>query len=301
MKATAMTDPKLGSLLKGLVADYAELVKARLTFLVLLSTLVGFVMGARGGIDVGLMIHTLFATALVAAGAASLNQWLEREADAKMQRTRDRPLPSGRMQPQEAVVFGTAVSLIGIIYLAVSVNALASLIAFVTLASYLFIYTPLKRLTWLNTVIGAVPGALPPLIGWVGARGELSADGWVLFAILFFWQMPHFFAIAWIYRDDYKAGGFAMLPVVDPDGASTGRLSVFHAMTLVPISLMPGILGMAGVGYFLSALALSCAYLGFALQFNRRKTNRDAWWLFGASIAYLPVLLSLMVFDKLPR
>jgi protoheme IX farnesyltransferase len=301
MKTATMTDPKRGSLLRGLAADYMELVKARLTFLVLLSTLVGFVMGSGGGIELGLMIHTLFATALVAGGAASLNQWLEREADAKMQRTRNRPLPSGRMQAQEAVVFGTAVSLIGIIYLAVSVNALASLIAMVTLGAYLFIYTPLKRMTWLNTIIGAVPGAMPPLIGWAGASGGLSADGWVLFAIMFFWQMPHFFAIAWIYRDDYKAAGFPMLPVVDPEGASTGRLSVFHAMALLPISLMPAVLGMAGPVYFLSALVLSCAYLLFAVRFNRRKGRPDAWWLFGASIVYLPILLSIMVFDKLPH
>ncbi len=299
MKAAAVTDAKLGMLLRGLAADYSELVKARLTFLVLMTTLVGFYMGSRGVIDVGLMIHTLFATALVASGAAALNQWLERDADAKMPRTKNRPLPSGRMQPQEAFVFGAAVSLIGVIYLAVSVNALASLLAGFTLVSYLFIYTPLKRLTWLNTIVGAVPGALPPIIGWAGARGELTPEGWILFAIIFFWQMPHFFSIAWIYQEDYKAGGFSMLPVVDPDGASTGRLSVFHAMMLLPISLMPSILGLSGAVYFLSALVLSSVFLGFAVRFNRKKTNSSAWWLFGASIVYLPVLLSLMVFDKI--
>ena len=301
MKATAIREHNLVLLVRGLAADYAELVKIRLTFLVLLTTLVGFYMGARGSIDFGLMVHTLFATALVASGAAALNQWIERESDAKMPRTRNRPLPSGRMQPQEAFVFGAAVSLIGVVYLAVSVNALAGLLAGITLASYLFIYTPLKRLTWLNTIIGAVPGALPPMIGWASSRGELTPDGWVLFAIMFFWQMPHFFSIAWIYREDYKAGGFSMLPVVDPDGASTGRLSVFHAMTLVPISLMPSILGLSGAVYFLSALVLSSVFLGFAVWFNRDKTNASAWWLFGISIAYLPLLLSVMVFDKLPR
>jgi heme o synthase len=299
MKATTITDHKLGTLLRGLASDYCALIKARLTFLVLLTTLVGFYMGARGTVDAGLMIHTLFATALVASGAAALNQWLEREADARMPRTKDRPLPSGRMQPQEALVFGASISIIGVIYLAVSVNALASLLAGITLASYLFIYTPLKRFTWLNTIIGAIPGALPPMIGWAGARGELSADGWVLFAILFFWQMPHFFSIAWIYRDDYKAGGFAMLPVVHPDGESTGRLSVVHAMTLLPISLMPTILGLAGPVYFLCALVLSSAFLAFAIRFHRNKTNASAWWLFGASIIYLPALLGVMVFDKI--
>jgi len=299
MKATAVTDHGLGSLLKGLAADYAELVKARLTFLVLLSALVGFVMASGRVLDVGLMVQTLFATALVAAGAASLNQWLEREADGKMERTRNRPLPSGRMQAQEALVFGSVVSLIGIVYLAVSVNVLACLIALITLASYLFVYTPLKRVTWLNTIVGAVPGALPPLIGWAAASGGLSAEGWVLFAIVFFWQMPHFFAIAWIYRDDYKAGGFEMLPAVDPEGASTGRLSVFHTMTLVPIALMPTILGLSGPVYFVSALVLGLAYLGFAIRFSLRKTSRNAWWLFAASVAYLPLLLGVMVFDRI--
>jgi protoheme IX farnesyltransferase len=298
MKATTITDNRLGSILRGLVADYLELVKARLTILVLLSALAGFYMGARGSIDVGLMIHTLFATGLVAAGAAALNQWLERDADARMPRTHNRPLPAGRMQPQEAFVFGTLISLIGIVYLAVSVNALAGLLAGFTLVTYLFVYTPLKRLTWLNTIVGAVPGAMPPMIGWAGARGELTAEGWVLFAILFFWQMPHFFSIAWIYRKDYEVGGFFMLPVVDPDGASTGRQAVFHAMTLVPISLMPGVLGLAGPFYFGSALVLGLIFLACAMRFNRRKTNASAWWLFGASIAYLPVLLGMMAFDK---
>jgi len=299
MKASTITDNKLSSVLRGLIADYVELVKARLTFLVLLTTLVGFYMGARGSIDVALMIHTLFATALVASGAAALNQWIERDADAKMPRTKNRPLPAGRMQPQEAFVFGISISLIGVVYLAVSVNPLSSLLAGITLASYLFVYTPLKRVTWLNTIVGAVPGALPPLIGWAGSRGELTPESWVLFAIMFFWQMPHFFSIAWIYCEDYKAGGFAMLPVLQPDGASTGRLSVFHAMALLPISLMPSILGMAGLVYLLSALALSSAFLGFAVRFNRDKTKARAWWLFGTSIVYLPVLFSIMVFDKI--
>lgn len=299
MKASAIADNKLSSVLRGLITDYIELVKARLTFLVLLTTLVGFYMGAQGSIDFALMIHTVFATALVAGGAAALNQWIERDADAKMPRTKSRPLPAGRMQPQEAFIFGASISLIGIVYLAISVNPLSSIVAGITLASYLFIYTPLKRMTWLNTVIGAVPGALPPLIGWAGSRGELTPESWVLFAIMFFWQMPHFFSIAWIYREDYKAGGFAMLPVVQPDGASTGRLSVYHAMTLLPISVMPSILGMAGANYFLSAVVLSSAFLGFAIWFNLKKTNASAWWLFGASIIYLPVLFSIMVFDKI--
>lgn len=299
MKATAFNENGLGTILRGLAADYSELVKIRLTFLVLLSTLVGFYMGVGLAPDFGLMVSTLFGTALVAAGAAALNQWMERQADARMVRTQSRPLPAGRMQPQEAFVFGTLVSLIGVVYLAVSVNALASLLAGITILSYLFVYTPLKRLTWLNTIIGAVPGALPPLIGWAGARGELSREGWVLFAIVFFWQMPHFFAIAWIYRHDYEAGGFQMLPASDPDGTRTGRQSLHHAVMLLAVSLLPCALGMAGMVYLVSALVLGVVFAGTALRFNIHKTDSNARWLFAASIAYLPLLLGMMAFDKI--
>lgn len=299
MKATAITENGLGSVLRGLASDYAELVKLRLTFLVLLSTLAGFYMGAETSVKFGLMIQTLFGTALVAAGAAALNQWIERYADAKMTRTSGRPLPAGRMQPQEAFVFGTLVSLIGVIYLAVSVNALTGLLAGITLLSYLFVYTPLKRVTWLNTIIGAVPGALPPLIGWVGARGELSREGWVLFAILFFWQMPHFFAIAWVYRRDYELGGFRMLPAIDPDGTRTGRQALHHAVMLLGASLLPVALGMAGVAYLVLALVIGTAFAGCALRFSIHRTDSSARWLFAASIIYLPLLLGMMAFDKI--
>jgi len=180
----------------------------------------------------------------------------------------------------------------------VAVNPLSCLLAGITLVSYLLIYTPLKRVTWLNTIVGAVPGAIPPMIGWIGARGEISPECWLLFAILFLWQMPHFFAIAWLYREDYAAGGFAMLPVVSPDGESTGRQSVLHAMALLPVSLLVGVLGMAGVAYLVAAMALSSLYLWFAVRFSLDKSKARAWWLFGASILYLPLLLGAMVFDK---
>ena len=207
---------------KGWVAVYADLIKARLTLLVLLTTLVGFYIGVQGPMDFLLMFHALFGTALVASGAAALNQLLEREYDAKMRRTADRPLPSGRLQPVTVMLFGGVCALVGTTYLALLVNPLTSVLGAISLVSYLFIYTPLKRLTWLNTAVGAVPGALPPLMGWAAARGELTGGGWGLFAILAFWQIPHFFAIAWIYKEEYAKAGFQMLPAVDPEN---GRLA----------------------------------------------------------------------------
>ncbi len=206
---------------KSWAAVFADLVKARLTLLVLLTTLVGFYLGWRGAMNYFLMFHTLLGTALVAGGAAALNQLLEREYDAKMRRTASRPLPSGRMQPVTVAVLGGAMSVAGLIYLAVLVNPLTSVIGAVTSVSYLFIYTPLKRVTWTNTLVGAIPGALPPLMGWTAARNELGGEGWALFAILAFWQLPHFFAIAWMYRDEYAKAGFVMLPNIDPDGSRT--------------------------------------------------------------------------------
>ena len=213
------------------------MVKARLTTLVLLTTFVGFYMGGRGAMNFALMFHALAGTALVAAGAAALNQLLEREYDAKMRRTQNRPLPSGRLEPATVMIFGGVCATAGLLYLALAVNLLTSVIGAVTLVSYLFIYTPLKRVTWLNTAVGAVPGALPPVMGWTAARGELSGEGWALFAILAFWQMPHFFSIAWIYRDEYAKAGFKMLPVVDPDGCRTGQQAVSHALALLFVSL----------------------------------------------------------------
>src|SRR4029077_11651118 len=198
-------------------AVYADLINARLVFLVLLTTLVGFYLGFRGPMNYLLMLHTVLGTGLVASGAAALNQLLEREHDAKMRRTRNRPLPSGRLQPTTVMIFGGVCSCAGLLYLALAVNLTTSVIGAVSLLSYLFIYTPLKRVTWLNTAIGAVPGGLPALMGWTAARGELSSEGWALFAILAFWQLPHFFAIAWLYREEYAKAGFKMLPVVDPN------------------------------------------------------------------------------------
>ncbi len=298
MKATAQPLSAAASVEKSWLAVFAELVKARLTLLVLLTTLVGFYAGSPGPVDLLLLLHTMLGTALVAAGAAALNQLLEREHDAKMERTEDRPLPSGRLQPGTVLVFGGLSAGAGLLYLALVVNPLTGLLAAVTLGSYLFIYTPLKRVTTLNTVVGAVPGALPPLMGWTAAHGEITPAGWALFAILFFWQLPHFLAIAWIYREQYARAGFVMLPVVDPTGERTGRQAVSHTLGLLPFSLFPFVLHLAGPVYLAGALALGTAYLWFAFQFSRQLTVSAARRLFFMSITYLPLLLGLMVLDK---
>src|SRR5450432_4776890 len=227
------------SIEKSWAAVIADLTKARLTTLVLLTTAVGFYIGERGAMDFMLFFNALAATALVAAGASALNQLLERDYDAKMRRTQSRPLPSGRLQPTTVAIFGGVCSVAGLVYLALAVNLLTSVLGAVTLVSYLFIYTPLKRVTWLNTAIGAIPGALPPLMGWTAARGGLSGEGWALFAILFFWQLPHFFAIAWMYRDEYAKAGFKMLSNVDANGRRTAEQSVSNTLALLAVSLCP--------------------------------------------------------------
>jgi len=281
------------------LAVFSDLVKARLTTLVLLTTAVGFYVGWRGAMNWVLLFNTLAGTALVAAGASALNQWLERDYDAKMLRTQDRPLPSGRLQPATVALFGGMTSVSGLIYLALAVNLLTSFLGAVTLISYLFIYTPLKRVTWLNTVVGAIPGALPPLMGWTAARNELSGAGWALFAILAFWQLPHFFAIAWIYRDEYAKAGFVMLPNVDSSGKHTGQQTVSNALALFIVSLCPFLFKMTGTIYLVGAVALGAGFLFCAIQFSRQLTLSRARQLFLASILYLPLLLGLMVFDKL--
>jgi protoheme IX farnesyltransferase len=280
-------------------AVFADLVKARLTTLVLLTTLVGFYLGGRGALDFALMFNTLSATSLVAAGASALNQWLEREYDAKMRRTQGRALPSGRLQPATVAIFGGVSSVAGLVYLALAVNLLTSVLGAITLVSYLFIYTPLKRVTWLNTAVGAVPGALPPLMGWTAARGELSGEGWALFVILFFWQLPHFFAIAWMYRDEYARAGFKMLSNVDASGKRTAEQSISNTLALLIVSLCPFIFKMAGTVYLAGAIILGAGFLLCAIQFSRQLTLARAKRLFLASIIYLPLLLALLVWDKL--
>jgi len=283
---------------KSRVAVYLELIKARLTTLVLLTTAAGFYVGGQGPLDCRLMFHALWGTALLASGAAALNQLLEWSHDGKMQRTRQRPLPSGRLQPETVLIFGTGCALAGLLYLALAVNLSTSLLGAFSLATYLFVYTPLKRVTWLNTLVGAVPGGLPPLMGWTAARGEVTAEGWALFAIQAFWQLPHFLAIAWMYRDEYAKAGFVMLPVVDPQGHRTGRQAVGHTLALLSASLCTFWFGLAGPVYLAGAAVLGLVFLWFAIQFARQLTILSARQLFYASVLYLPLLLGLMVWDK---
>lgn len=298
MKATAESLNEVVAVEKGWVAVYADLIKARLTFLVLLTTLVGFYLGSRGPVDYLLMLHAVLGTALVASGAAALNQLIEREHDAKMQRTKNRPLPSGRLQPATVMVFGGVCACAGLLYLALAVNLTTAVIGAISLLSYVFIYTPLKRITWLNTAVGAIPGGLPPLMGWTAARGELSREGWALFAILAFWQLPHFLAIAWMYREEYEKAGFKMLPGIDPLGHRTGRQAVSHTLGLLPVSLFPFLFHVTGPVYLVGALVLGGVFLWFAVQFARHLTVARARQLFFMSILYLPLLMIMMVLDK---
>jgi protoheme IX farnesyltransferase len=299
MNASAQSLSPTVPMEKSWVAVYLDLFKARLTAMVLVTAMVGFYVGLRGPVDLWLMLHTLLGTALVAAGASALNQLLERDYDARMHRTRNRPLPSGRLQPPTVLLVGVTCSVVGLVDLALGVNIATSVLGACSLCSYLFIYTPLKRVTWLNTALGAVAGGLPPLMGWTAARGHLSGEGLALFGILALWQVPHFMAIAWIYREDYAQAGFRMLPVLDPLGRRTGRQAVSHALLLLPVSLCPFLVKLAGPIYFTGTLALGLAFLWYAVRFARQVTVPRARQLFYASILYLPLVLGLLVVDKL--
>jgi protoheme IX farnesyltransferase len=280
-------------------ADFAELVKARLSLLTLATVMAGFALGVDGAWTWMLLAATLAGTALSAAGAAALNQWWERDYDMLMKRTQGRPLPGGRMAAGDALVAGVVLSLSGVLCLGLFANLLSAGLAAATILFYLLIYTPLKRVTTLNTIIGAVPGALPPLIGWTAARGSIGAEGLTLFAILFLWQMPHFLAIAWLYREDYTRGGFKMLGEGDESGEVTGRQSVIYALALLVVSLLPSVFFAYSQVYFYGALALGTAFAALAVNFAvSRGSVPAARWLFLASIAYLPLLLGLMVLAR---
>jgi protoheme IX farnesyltransferase len=285
--------------LKSLI-DYWELTKPGVTFMVIISVLGGFYLGSRGPMDFVLLIHALIGSWLVAGGTNALNQLIERDIDLKMKRTRTRPLPAGRLSYYQVFIFATAISIIGIAQLSVMVNWLTGLLAALTLASYIFIYTPLKRTTPLSTIIGAVPGALPAMGGWTAVRGDLSVEAWVLFAILFFWQLPHFLAIAWIYRDDYARGGFSVITVIDESGLQTGRHIVLNCLALLSVSLLPTLLGLTGGIYFFGALLLGIGFLISGIRLVVQKSNRYAKQLLHASIIYLPILIALMFIDKTP-
>lgn len=283
---------------RGVLSILADLVKARLTGLVLLTTLVGFYLGNTEPRNFGLLFAVMLGTGLLASGAAALNQYMERDFDKLMPRTQDRPIPAGLMSADTTLVFGGLLSIFGLVQLAVFVNYLTSVLGAATLILYLFVYTPLKRVTSLNTIVGAVPGALPPLMGWTAARGSIDMAGWSLFAILFFWQLPHFLAIAWMYRDEYGQAGYVMLPNVDPSGARTGRQALSHTLGLLPISLCPTFLGVSGGIYFIGATLMTLVFVGCAAAFAFDLNRSNARRLFFCSIIYLPLLLGLMVFDK---
>jgi len=282
----------------GIVGDLMELVKARLTLLVLLTTAVGFYLGLESPLNWAALLHVVFGTAAAAAGAAALNQWWEYRLDALMQRTRSRPVPAGRMPATEALFIGSALSIFGVVYLAFLCNALSAALAAITIIIYIFAYTPLKLVSTLNTALGAVPGALPPMIGWAAARGTLNAGAWMLFAILFFWQLPHFFAIAWMYREDYARAGFQMISGDDRTGERSASQSVFFCMILFVVAGLPGFLGIATVFYLLAELILGAVFIGMAMRFLKTRTRSDAKRLFITSIIYLPLLLGTLVLSK---
>jgi len=280
--------------LAGRTADFIALTKPRLNFLVVATTMAGYYLGTAR-LDLGLLFHTVVGTALVAGGAAAFNQVLERDTDGLMRRTMTRPLPDGRLEPSTAARFGAVISALGLIQLAWGVNLLAAAVAATTLVSYLAIYTPLKRRTSLATLVGGVPGALPPVIGWVAARQTLSLEAWVLFSIVFLWQMPHFLAIAWMCRDDYRRAGLPVLPVIEADGRSTASQVVLYSAVLIPVSLLPTIIGLAGRVYFAGAAVLGALFLVLGVQFALSRSSDTARRLFLGSISYLPLLWGLML------
>ena len=280
---------------------YVALTKPDVSFLVLMTTAAGYYMGARGPVGWLHMIHTVFATMLIAAGTAALNHYIERESDRYMRRTASRPLPSGVLQPHEALWFGVVLSVAGALDLYFTAGALAAGLGVATCLSYLLAYTPLKKRTVWATFVGAFPGAIPPMIGWVAASGSLDRGAWLLFAILFFWQFPHFHAIAWMYREDYARAGILMLPVVDREGKRTFRQIILTAAALVGVSLLPAVVGLAGVLYFFGALVVSVALLQVCIWAATAKTNVRAKWLMHATVIHIPVLLGLMIYDKIPR
>jgi protoheme IX farnesyltransferase len=281
----------------GRPGDYVMLAKPRLNVLVVASSAAGYYLGAPSAPELLPMTLAVAGTALVAGGAAVLNQVYERDTDALMVRTRLRPLPDGRVGTEEARVFGIALAAIGVGVLIATANLLAALVAVATLVIYVAVYTPMKRRSAISTLVGAVPGALPPLIGWTAGRGAIDTGGWTLFAILFLWQIPHFMAIAWMYRDDYRRAGFPMLPVIEPDGARTGRQAVLYSLALVPVSLIPALIGVAGLAYFWFALALGVSFLALSARFAASRSEQRARALFYGSLVYLPLIWAVMILD----
>jgi len=278
--------------------DFYELLKPRMNLLILGTTTVGFSIAARTTADWTRLPNTLVGTALCAASAAILNQYLEREYDGLMRRTAHRPLPTGRIAPAHALLYGVATGVLGGLYLLVLVNWMTALLGSATLLSYVLVYTPLKRLTTLNTIVGAVPGAVPPMMGWTAVTGSLAAPAWALFGMLFVWQIPHFLAIATLYREDYRLGGFKMLPVNDPTLSATGKQILLYSAAMLPVSLLPAMVGVAGEIYTVSAVLLGVGFFAFSVSCATRRTRAEARKLFFASIIYLPLLLAVLMLDR---
>ncbi len=278
--------------------DYLELTKPRITWLILMSTGIGYYFGLRGGFNLWSLFHTTLGTGLIASGTAALNQWSEREADRKMRRTSDRPLPSGRLSAGRALAFGIALSIAGFVDLWLGCNLLAAVLGALTLISYLFLYTPLKQRTPFSTTVGAFPGAMPPMIGFAAAHGSITAEAWVLFAILFLWQFPHFYSIAWMYREDYARAGILMLPVVKPDGRRTAAEIVIYGLALIPVSMIPTMLGMSGRIYMFGALLAGLYFLYSGVRVARERTILRARYVLLVSVFYLPIIYGLMLLDR---
>jgi protoheme IX farnesyltransferase len=279
-------------------AAYMELTKPRITFLIVLTAAAGFALASQGSVDYAALVRAMFGIALLSSGIATINQYMERDLDALMRRTANRPLPSGKLLPWEALVFGVGLTVSSEIYLAVLVNPLTALLGLTVIAGYLFGYTPLKTRTSLSTMVGAFPGAVPPLIGWAAARGSIGLEAWVLFAILFLWQFPHFLAIACMYREDYSRAGILMLPVVEPDGRVTELQIVVYTLFLLPVSLLPTALGISGRVYLYGAIVLGLLFLYSSLRAAFSKSRQEARRLLLASVIYLPLLFILMVLDR---
>jgi len=279
-------------------AAYLELTKPRITFLIVLTSAAGFALGSSGSVDYARLVTAMLGIALLSSGIATINQYMERDLDALMRRTANRPLPSGRLLPWEALAFGVGLTVLAEVYLAVLVNPLTGLLGLTVIAGYLFAYTPLKTRTSLSTMVGAFPGAVPPLIGWAAARGSVGLEAWVLFAILFLWQFPHFLAIAWMYREDYSRAGILMLPVVEPDGRVTGQQIVVYTLLLLPVSLLPTALGISGKVYLYGAIVLGLLFLYSSVRAAFSKSRQEARRLLLASVIYLPLLFILMVLNR---
>ncbi|HAF13972.1 MAG TPA: protoheme IX farnesyltransferase [Blastocatellia bacterium] len=280
------------------VAAFVELTKPRITFLIVLTSAAGFALGSRGRIDYAALGSAMLGIALLSSGIATLNQYMERDLDALMRRTANRPLPSGKLLPWEALVFGVGLTVMAEVYLAVLVNPLSALLGLTVISGYLFGYTPLKTKTSLSTLVGAFPGAVPPLVGWAAARGNIGIEAWVLFAILFLWQFPHFLAIAWMYREDYSRAGILMLPVVEPDGRVTAQQIVIYTLLLLPVSLLPTALGVSGKVYLYGAIILGLLFLYSSVRAALSKSRQEARRLLLASVIYLPLLFIVMVLDR---